>query len=64
MTVDGSEAARELGLDAGSIAYGGNRFELASGTIIAPRDSMAERVERTADDDEAIEALRALGYVE
>ncbi len=44
--------------------FAGNKLTIAPGTVIAPKDSMAQRVMGQEADDETMEALRALGYVE
>ncbi len=58
------DSRSELGADPGMVMIGGYRMEFKPGAIIVPQDSMSDRVARTMADEESLEALRALGYVE
>ncbi len=64
MRFEGDTTARDLSVVAQDQAFEGNHLSLVPGTLIVPKDSMAQRVNQKDEDDATIEALRELGYVE
>jgi arylsulfatase A-like enzyme len=55
---------RPLSSFRGEQTFNGTKLRFDSGTVIVPRDTEAARVAATEGDEEDLEALRALGYVE
>jgi arylsulfatase A-like enzyme len=64
MRLEGKGTAREVGVSQQTQVFEGNKLDLTPGTVIVPRDSMAQRVMATEEDEATMEALKALGYVE
>ncbi len=64
LRLEGEKVGRDLGVTAQDQVFEGNRLSLAPGTLIVPRDSMAQRVNAQDEDEATMEALRQLGYVE
>jgi hypothetical protein len=64
LSIESGGLSRALGLDAGEQTFDGARLSFEAGTLIVPRDSMAEHMAAGAGDAEDMEALKALGYVE
>ncbi len=64
LRLEGDGTSREIGVARQEQVFEGNKMSFRPGTIIVPHDSMAQRVLAQDEDDETMEALRALGYVE
>ena len=64
MRIEGEGTGREIGVSAQEQVFEGNKLQLTPGTVIVPRDSMAQRVMAQDEDEATMEALKALGYVQ
>lgn len=64
MRLEGDGTGRDMGMSTQTQVFEGNRLELTPGTVIVPRDSMAQRVMFQDEDEATMEALKALGYVQ
>jgi arylsulfatase A-like enzyme len=64
MRLESAGTGRDVGVTPQVQLFEGNKFDLAPGTVIVPRDSMAQRVMAQDSDEATMEALKALGYVQ
>ena len=64
MRLEGDGTARDIGVNAQEQVFEGNKLQITPGTVIVPRDSMAQRVMGKEGDEATMEALKALGYVQ
>ncbi len=64
MRLEGEGTGRDLTVTVQEQVFEGNKLTLSPGTVIVPKDSMAQRVMAADSDEATMEALKALGYIQ